>query len=489
MKTTLNEESTREVIVRLREANASFAHDYPGEPERRQPVHTVYGGAHLFRAEMSRKLGDGALAALDEYAPDFATFGRALGLPGHERLPIDPSETAELSAALARDASAMWLTSPHAWLAHTIRERVVAKLRREPVEDFRIDFEDGFGTREEGEEDLAATRAASEVARGMADGSLPPFIGIRIKSLAEETRARAVRTLDLFLTELVSATGGKLPSGFVVTLPKVTIVAHVTAMVDLLEALERGLGLEDGALRFEIMVETTQALIDADGRAALPLMVRAARGRCVGAHFGTYDYTAGCDITAQYQSMTHPAASFARHMMQVSFARTGIFTSDGATNVMPVPVYRQRGEKPLTEPEKAANRASVHAAWKLQFAQVHDSLVRGFHQGWDLHPAQLPVRYAAIHAFFLGGLDASAERLSSFVARAARASLVGSVFDDAATGQGLLNYFIRAVTSGAITEDEVLERTGLSLGELRLRSFAKILEGRAALARSRPTAG
>lgn len=480
MKTTLTEESTRDVVSRLRDANAIFSTAFPGEPEGRQPVHTVYGGAHLFKADIARKLGAGALKALDEHAPDFATFGRALGLPGHDTLPTESAAIRAMSAALRADGEAVRRVNEAAWRAHTIRERVAAKLEREPVEDFRIDFEDGFGARPDAEEDESAVRAAREVARGLKEGSLPPFIGIRIKSLAEETRVRAVRTLDLFVTALVAETGGALPPSFVVTIPKVTIPEHVAATVSLFRVLERGLGLPERALALEMMIETTQSIVDADGRVNLSRLLAEADGRCTGAHFGTYDYTAGCNVTAAFQTMTHPACDLARGLMQIALARTGVFLSDGATNVMPVPVHRAEAGKPLGLAELLENRASVHAAWRLQVAHVQDSLVRGFYQGWDLHPAQLVARYGAVYAFFLAGLDAAADRLRHFVARAAQASLLGDVFDDAATGQGLLNYFLRAIASGAVDEEEVRRLTGLGLDELRTRSFARILAGRAA---------
>lgn len=446
MKTTLDDGATRAILVKLSAANHAFARSYPGEPERRQPVHTVYGGAQLYKADTTTKLGALARKALELYAPDAATLAQALGLP--------PSR------------------------APTIHARVKAKLEREPVEDFRIDFEDGFGARPDEEEDEHAARCAKELAAGLGEGTLPPFVGMRIKSLGEETRARALRTLDLFVTTLVEATGGALPPGFVITLPKVTVPEQVVALVELFELLEAGLGLAQGALKLELMVETTQSLIDAEGRLALPRLVQAARGRCVAAHFGTYDYTAGCDVTAAHQSMSHPACDFARHVMQVSLARTGVFLSDGATNVMPVPVHRPEPGRALSSDEELANRASVHAAWKKHFDDVQASLVRGFYQGWDLHPAQLPTRYAALYAFFLSGFDAAAARLRNFVARAAQASLLGDVFDDAATGQGLLNYFLRGLSCGAFTEEEVLAHTGLTREEVRLRSFAKLLAER-----------
>jgi hypothetical protein len=475
MKTTLTDASTHQIVARLKDANAAFTRAFPGEPEDRQPVHTVYGGAQLFRSDMAKKLGDGAKRALDEYGPDFVTFARGIGLPGAETLPVEIADIAALDAALAKDPAAVRAASPAAWLAHAIYGRVRSKLEREPVEDFRIDFEDGFGTRPDAEEDETAVRCAKEVAKGSREGTLPPFFGIRIKSFAEETRVRGMRTLDIFVSTLVAELGS-LPAGFRVTLPKVTIFDHVAALVDLFDLLEPALSLPAGSLRLELMMEMTQSVIDEQGAINLPKLLRAAKGRCVGVHFGTYDYTAGCNITAAHQTMMHPSCSFARHAMQVALSRTGVFLSDGATNVMPVPVHRAEPGETLTTSQLSENRASVHAAWRLQFQHVQDSLMRGFYQGWDLHPGQLPVRYAAVYAFFLSGFDAAADRLKNFVAKAAQATLLGEVFDDAATGQGLLNYFLRGINSGAVSEDEALRRTGLTLEEVQLRSFAKILE-------------
>jgi hypothetical protein len=187
------------------------------------------------------------------------------------------------------------------------------------------------------------------------------------------------------------------------------------------------------------------------------------------------------NITAAHQRMRHPACDFAKHMMQVSLAGTGVWLSDGSTTVMPVPAHRPRPGAMLTARQDEENRASVHAAWKLHFDDIQHSLVGGFYQGWDLHPAQLVTRYAALYAFFLDGIEAAAARLSNFVTKAAQATLVGDVFDDAATGQGLLNFFLRGVNSAAITEEEALSMTGLSLEDLRGRSFVKILKNRARL--------
>jgi hypothetical protein len=224
-----------------------------------------------------------------------------------------------------------------------------------------------------------------------------------------------------------------------------------------------------------MMIETTQSIINHQGQINLPLLLAAAEGRCVAAHFGTYDYTAGCNITAAYQRMQHTACEFAKQVMQVSFAGTGVWLSDGSTTVLPVPVHKGNA---LTDEQRAENTAGVHAAWRMHFDDVRHSLAGGFYQGWDLHPAQLVSRYGALYSFFLEGIDAAGVRLRNFVGKAAQATLVGDVFDDAATGQGLLNFFLRGLNSGAITEAEALGMTGLTAEEFASRSFLTIMNGR-----------
>ncbi len=353
----------------------------------RQPVHTVYGGAHLFKAGTCPKLGELARRALSEFAPDSATLARVLGIRGD--------------------------------IADAVYSRLAEKLLREPVEDFRIDFEDGFGVRSVEEEDAAADATAAETARGLADGTLPPFFGIRIKRSGH-------RTLQRFLDGLLSKTGGRLPDNFVVTLPKVSAAEQVSALVAELEPF--------GGVGIEIMVETPGSVF------ILPQLVQAGGGKCVAAHFGAYDYTASLGITAACQDLRHPACEFARAMMLASLAGTGVWLADGATNILPI---------------AARGIDAVHAAWKVHYDNVRHSLYSGFYQSWDLHPAQLPARYAAVYAFYLEGFAQAEERLRNFIAQAARASQVGGVFDDAATVRGLENYFHRAVDCGAIAESEV----------------------------------
>ncbi len=448
METVLGTDDLRPLLERLGSANREVAAAYPGDRLDRQPVHTVYGGAQLFSADIAKKLGAAAVRSFEEYAPDAATFAHALGLAG--------------DSAYQR----------------TVHQRVAEKLRREPVEDFRIDFEDGYGNRPDAEEDAAAVNNAEECARGLAAGLLPPAIGIRVKPLTEELRARSLRTLDLFVSTLARATGGRLPDDFVVTLPKITSETQVAVFVDVLELLEKKLGLAPRAIPIELMVETPQSILDSHGRVLLPSLVRAGRGRVRGAHFGVYDYTASCNITARFQAPGHAACDFARHVMQVTLAGTGVTISDGATTIMPVgPNRAMPGGPPLTMIELEENRRAVHHGWKVHFDDVRAQLRNGYYQGWDLNPAQFPSRYAAVFSFFLEARAEAAARLRAFVDRAAQATLSGQVFDDAATGQGLLNFFLRGLSCGALTEEEAIA-TGLTLAEIRGRSFVKMLQGR-----------
>jgi citrate lyase beta subunit len=427
MQTTFTEEDHQTLLERLHMARSAAPPPLVTGRPARQPVHTVYGGAHLFRAGTARKLGDLALRALEQHAPDATKFAAALGYEHSARQ------------------------------AESLYSRVVEKLRREPVEDFRCDFEDGYGTRRDEEEDGHAVAAAREMARGAAEGLLPPYCGMRVKPLSEELESRCLRTLDLFLTAL----GGTLPDNFVLNLPKVSSPEQVAVFASAVEGLERRLGLPTGNLVFEVMIETPQAVVNSRGEIALLETVRAGHGRCVAAHIGIYDYTALLGIAGAQSRYQLPAVDLLRLLMQAAFAGTGVWLSDSVTNLMPV-----------------GDTAAVHRAWRVHYENVRHSLAMGFYQGWDLHPAQLPARYAAVYAFFTESLEEASDRLRTLVARAAQASLLGNVFDDAAMGQGLLNHFLRAIACGAVREDEVLPLTGLTLDELHTASFPAIIKAR-----------
>ena len=457
MKTSLSTQATSDAFAKLTQANHLVAARYPGTAPGmapgtaagRQPIHTVYGGADRFRADIASRLGSFALRALEEYAPEPRAFVRALGLDVEEGR------------------------------AGRIYDRVVEKLGREPVEDFRCDFEDGYGERSDAEEDGHAIAAAREMAAGLAAGTLPPFVGIRIKPLSEEGKERSARTLDLLVTTLVEVAGASLPSRFRVTLPKITSAVQIEVLSELCGQLEGALGLEDGAIGLELMIESPLAILGMDGRIALLDWVDAARGRCVGVHFGPYDYTASLEIPAPAQGLVHPACDFARELLHMGLAGTGVPLSDGPTTILPVPSHRAQADgQVLSARQLEENRRAVHAAWKLQADHVRHALERGIYQGWDLHPAQLPARYGAVYAFFQEGVEAAGIRLRTFFERAARASLVGAVFDDAATAQGLATFFLRAVGCGALTEAEATEHTGVTLDELGARTAGRYRRAR-----------
>ncbi len=390
-------------------ADAAVAAQYPGDRGTRQPVHTVYVPASSYAAGLVPDWGARALAVLDEHGPDAGSFARAAGL----------------SEAVAAE----------------VHPRVRAKLEQQPIEDLRIDFEDGYGTRPDVQEDEEAVAAAAALADSRGSGAAAPFGGIRFKSLEAATRRRGVRTLDLFVGEL--ARRGGLGEGFRVTLPKVTSVEQVAAMVTVCEWLEQAHGLEQRLL-FEVQVETPQAVLGPDGTALVARMIHASQGRCVGLHYGTYDYSASIGIAPEYQSLQHPVADHAKAVMLVAAAGTGVHLSDGSTNILPV-----------------GDAASVQRGWTVHARLVRRSLERGFYQGWDLHPGQLPTRFAATFAFYREGFAAAATRLRDYVAGTASQYL-----DEPATAVALAGFIARGWECGALDEAEVADHTGLDRGAL-----------------------
>ncbi|MDQ6903054.1 MAG: aldolase/citrate lyase family protein [Bacteroidota bacterium] len=478
MKFSIKESEKESLLEILKSANVAFQKKYPGDKPERQPVHTVYGGANLFKSDTVVKMGKIALRNLETYAPNFVTLAKVLQLQGFQYLPHLAKDIEYLTHKLDH-MSEEERKKEQAWLSYSVYNKTKKKLQAEAVEDFRIDFEDGFGNRPDDEEDETAVAAANELALAMKNKTLSPFIGIRIKPFTEDLKYRGVRTLDIFLSTLLEKTGNILPENFVVMLPKVTIPDQVITLVRLFEIIEKENNLDAGVLKMETMVEATQIIMDDEGRNPLMQIVRAAEGRMIAAHFGTYDYTASCGITAKYQTMDHPVCDFAHHMTKVALGSTGIFLSDGATNTMPIAPHR--GEN-LSYEQLSENREAVYNAWQQGFRHTTHSLINGFYQGWDLNPAQLPMRYAATYNFFLGSYADAVHRLKTFVDRAAISTLTGDIFDDAATGQGLLNFFLKAINCGAINEEEALA-TGLTLDEIRTRSFYRIMQGRKTLAK------
>ncbi len=409
---------TGQLDADLAASDAALVAGFPGDRGVRQPLHTVYVPGHLYHADLITEWGQRAAEALAENGGDIESFAAATGL----------------------DATLMADLYP----------RIQAKLDSEPIEDLRIDFEDGFGDQGDEAEDAAAIAAARALTASLAAGTAAPFCGIRFKSFEAATRHRGLRTLDAFVGEM--ARGGAIGDGFLLTLPKVTAIEQVSAMAKACDWLEATYGLAAGRLGFEIQVETPQSIVGMDGTVAVSRMIQAAAGRCTGLHYGTYDYSASCGIAAEYQSMEHPAADFAKAFMQVSAAGTGVFVSDGSTNILPV-----------------GDAAAVHGAWALHTRLVRRSLERGFYQGWDLHPAQLPTRYAATFAFYRDGFDVAAARLLAYTGGGD-----SQYMDEPATATALAGFVLRGIECGAVSEEEATSRSGNSRADLSVLAKRKV---------------
>ncbi|MBC2900198.1 DUF6986 family protein [Streptomyces cupreus] len=398
---------SEEISASLAPVDAELERRYPGDPGTRQPVHTVYVPGEVFAADTIRSWGDQALTALDEHAPDAASFAAVLGLADE--------------------------------LAEPVYTRVRAKLEREPVEDLRVDFEDGY---KGADEDQDAARAARLIAEAYESGTAAPYMGIRMKCMEAAVRDRGIRTLDVFLSGLMEA--GGLPDGLVLTLPKVTYAEQVSAFVLLLEAFEKIHGLEPGRLGFEIQIETSQSILATDGTATVARMIQAAEGRATGLHYGTFDYSACLGVSAAYQASDHPAADHAKAIMQVAAAGTGVRVSDGSTNVLPV-----------------GTTEKVHDAWRLHYGLTRRALARAYYQGWDMHPGHIPTRYAAVFAFYREGFEQAAARLARYANRTG-----GDVMDEPATAKALSGYLLRGLDCGALDTAEVARLTGLTRADL-----------------------
>lgn len=473
MKQTFSEKGIAEFYSILSKADSNRI---PQTLFHRSPVHVVYGGAHLFTAETPQKLGALALKSLDKYAPNFMEFSKAMWLRGADVLPNYEDAAAGLEFQFIESEEKLKRENYAAWFALTVYGKTIDKLRREAVEDFRIDFEDGYGFRTDAEEDSHSISASEQLALSAQHSALStPFCGFRIKSFQKETFKRAARTLDLFLTNLLEKLGGELPENFVVTLPKIKRCEEVEILARLLDEFEKQNSLENGAVKIEIMIETPEGIVNEKGEINLRNLVEAGNGRVAAAHFGAFDFTASFGISGTHQHLRHAACNFARQMMQISLAPLGIHLSDSVTTEMPIPVHKAPN---LSDRLLIQNKRAVHSAWRKHFNNITCSLIDGFYQSWDLHPAQLPARYAAVYSFFLDAQDEQARRLRGFIKKAAQAMTTGNVFDDAASANGLLNFFLRAVNCGALDEKAVLEITGLDKDELRLASFLQIMENR-----------
>ena len=410
----LSESFLAETDAALAGTDSFLQQAYPGEDGRRQPVHTVYVSGDCYTPPLPRQWGDAALALVNEHGGMAALC---------DQLGLDPE------------------------LSEQVAERVTAKLARNPIEDLRLDFEDGYGDRGP-TEDADSARAATSLAAAVRAGTAPEFFGIRFKCFEAATRRRGIRTLDLFVSTLLNELG-ELPAGLVLTFPKVSTVSQVEAMVQVCQALEAAHQLAAGRVRFEIQVETPQLILGADGRAPLAAAIHAGGGRVSSLHYGTYDYSASLQIAAEYQAADHPVADHAKQVMQLAAAGTGVHLADGSTNILPIGAPHQ-----------------VRSAWRRHFDLVRRALHRGFYQGWDLHPGQLPTRYLANFAFYREGFPRAARRLADYVGNTA-----SGILDEPATARALARYLHRGYSCGAVEESELI--AGAHLDTAQLETLAR----------------
>lgn len=413
MTRRLDDAVLADVDRHLSAADERLATRYPGDDGRRQPVHTVYVPGNRYSATLPADWGSAALTA----AADAGGLDAVAALVG---------------ATGGSDCE-----------PETLAALVENKLTTEPIEDLRIDFEDGYGTIDDATEDADVARAIAALRTALESGTSTPFVGTRFKCFEAGTRARGLRTLDMFVSGLVDS--GGLPDGLTLTLPKVTSVDQVEAMVAVASALETANGLPANRIRFEVQVETPQAILGADGSAPVAQFIHAGQGRVSSLHYGTYDYSASLGIAAAYQSMEHPAADHAKNVMQLAVAGTGVHMSDGSTNILPV-----------GDPDNVA------MAWTLHARLVRRHLERGIYQGWDMHPAQLVTRYLATYAFYRGAFAPAASRLRNYVHQ-----LDSTVMDEPATARALAGVIHRGSVCGALTVDEIEAATDLPMSTAR----------------------
>ncbi|WP_035742369.1 DUF6986 family protein [Parafrankia elaeagni] len=404
---TLPDEVLAALTGSLARVDAVLAARFPGDPGTRQPVHTCYLPADQLTPDVVPAWGRAAREALARHAPD-------------------PGLLAEVTLGAAAAPS-----------AEDIHTHVVRTLAIEPVQDLRVDFEDGYGIRPDAVEDAHAIAAARALRAAASAGTLPAVYGLRPKSLDAAVRRRGLRTLDLFLTALAGTDGP--PPGLVVTLPKVSAPEQVAVFGDVLAALEQRLGI--APIPLEVQIETPAAVL------ALPALAAAAPGRLAALHVGTYDYSAALGVSAANQASDHPAVELATALMQLTAAGTGLRVADGSCNLLPV-----------------GPAAEVHAGWRRHAGLIRRAWSRGLYQGWDLHPAQLVSRHAAVAGCLLTGLPDALRRLADYAAARSR----GSVADEPATARALAGHALRALDA------RLLDEPGLRAAGLDLATVARL---------------
>ncbi|AKC41435.1 aldolase [Mycobacteroides chelonae] len=368
--------------------DAELASSYPDGRSEPQPIHTAYVSAALAGVQTTAQWGESALELLGRHEDVLTALDTQGVLP-----------------------------------------RVSERLASSPVQDLRVDFEDGYGWREDSTEDADARKAGRTLRALSIEANPPAVLGIRIKGLTSLHLRRSVRTLELVLD---GASG--VPRGFVTTIPKFRALAQVEAALRLFDELERVHGLPHGSLRFELQIESPQAVLGADGTATLAKAIHLGQGRLTALHYGTYDYSAACGIAAEHQSLEHPVADHAKAVMLAAAAQTGVWVCDGSTQVIPDGTLEQQ-RSALTRHHRLVTRA----------------LDRGYWQGWDMHPGHLVTRWLATYGFHRRALAVAGPRIVAYLQRQG-----GGVIDEPATAQALAAGVLRGLDCGAYSPDDVV---------------------------------
>ncbi|MFE3189959.1 DUF6986 family protein [Nocardia sp. NPDC059240] len=380
---TLPPETLNGIESRLQAVDSELLRHYPGDRPG-QPIHTAYVSGADASVDTPREWGSAALELAESQR--------------------------DLLVALAGE---------------DVVARTLETLRERPIQDLRFDFEDGYGTRDDETEDAAALNAGAVLK------ALPAEVrsrGIRTKGLTTLEWARAIRTLE----KVLEGAGG-VPEGFVFTVPKIRHVEQADLTVQVCEAIEQAHGLPAGALKFELQIESPQAIIAADGSSPVSQLIQRSAGRATGLHYGTYDYSAALGIAPKFQSLEHPVADHAKAVMQAAAATTGVWVCDGSTQVLPIGTDEE-----------------VRAAVSRHFRLVTRSLERGYYQGWDMGAGHLVTRWLATFAFFREGLGVAAPRIGRYLDRQG-----GAVMDEPATAQALATVVLRGLECGAFDPADV----------------------------------
>lgn len=456
--------------------------ELPGAPPVPPPIHTVVWPADRLAPDTVTTIGIDAWTALARYGPDPWSFGQALGVFAPHDEPPRASMRAQQLQRFREDPRALQHEDFEAWLLLAVHARVHERLQARPVEDLRVDFEGSYGTRDDAEEDGHAIAAAEAVAQMAARGTLPPRVGLRIKPLSPKATGRAVRTLELFFDTLAGAVTTKVGE-LVLTVPRVSLPEQVSAAARLLELLEARHRWSRGRVLMELVVETTPALFDEAGRCALPRLLRAAGGRCVGVNLGSEDLAQACELAPEVADGQGPLADLARGLLRLALGDAHVALSDAVTGPIPEGPYPEASS--LTAKQRADNLAVVRRAWSSGHRQILHALRSGLYQGWDRHGAELPVRYAANYRFFLERFDAAAAQLHALLAAAASSAVPDLHGDDARRGQRLLAFVRRAYRCGAVGKGG-LDRWGIAAHELEASRFVDVVAQRRDRADARP---